>query len=653
MMSISPSSPLAPVEGYRLWARKYDDEANPMLSLENRILRTLLPRLAGLDIADLGCGTGRWLNILQHEGLRSMTGVDASEEMLAKAKEKLGTAIKLVCADYKDAPLARASYDVVFSNFVLSYIEDAAGFFQRVRTVLRPGGLLVLSDVHPDTIQALNWRRGVSIDGEFKEIRTHNRSMASILALGRKAGLEIEVHVQPSFGVAERGIFERRGKVDELLIIGNRPAIYLLFLRAPGGEEHCTGKRSAECSVNRLTGARFALGSVESGDGVIQIQDSCIAAMGQDTLWVADTTMEPEVGDLDLSGYLVLPGLINAHDHLEFALFPRLGRGGYKNFLEWAKDIHEVHSEEIDRQRRVPKTTRLWWGGIRNLLSGVTTVCHHNPYEETVFSTGFPVRVLADFAWAHSLALDSEAARKKQGAPSGRPFFIHLAEGIDDVSAEEIFSLNRAGALNEDTVVIHGLGMRGNGRALLQASGARLIWCPSSNLFLFGESLGPDDIRQIRKVALGSDSSLTADGDLLDEVRCAHEICHTPTLQLYGLVTHRAARVLGLRNGEGTLRVGGTADLIAVKDTGAAAAEVLPLLSYRDVELVLLGGHVKLASNEMRRRLPPAVCQGLQPLWIEGITRWIRAPLDELFEETTRHLGGEIFLGGREVRFGN
>ena len=162
--------------------------------------------------------------------------------------------------------------------------------------------------------------------------------------------------------------------------------------------------------------------------------------------------------------------------------------------------------------------------------------------------------------------------------------------------------------------------------------------------------MSADEVRQFPKVALGSDSPLTAQGDLLDEIRCAHQALLAPVADLYKYVLCSPARLLGLRNGEGTFRVGAVADLVAVRDIGLPPAETLTSLSYREIELVLLGGRVQLASEELKGRLPASASEGLQPLCIEGIVRWIRAPLARLFEETVAHLGESIFLGGRQVR---
>ncbi|MGB7726876.1 MAG: amidohydrolase family protein, partial [Candidatus Acidiferrum sp.] len=245
------------------------------------------------------------------------------------------------------------------------------------------------------------------------------------------------------------------------------------------------------------------------------------------------------------------------------------------------------------------------------------------------------------------------AALKKKTTPKGQPFLIHLAEGIDEKSSEEIFDLHRAGALDKNTVIIHGLGLGEVGSAAIRAADAGLIWCPSSNLFLFGRSMPGSDIAKLPKVSLGSDSPLTAQGDLLDEVRCAREALHTLAPDLYRYVTSQPAQLLGLKDGEGTFRVGGIADLIAVRDTGSSPAQTLCKLSYRDVELVLLGGRVQLASAELRKRLPDSACAGLQPLSVEGILRWVRAPLERLFSETEAHLDGPIYLGGKQVCIGS
>jgi cytosine/adenosine deaminase-related metal-dependent hydrolase len=228
-----------------------------------------------------------------------------------------------------------------------------------------------------------------------------------------------------------------------------------------------------------------------------------------------------------------------------------------------------------------------------------------------------------------------------------------LAEGLDEECSREIFALHRAGGLDRNTVIIHGLGLGSSGTQLLRSKGAGLIWCPSSNLFLFGKTLSPQEIGELPNVAIGSDSPLTACGDLLDEVRCASQVLQSPANVLYEYVTRQPAKLLHLHSGEGNLRIGGLADLIAVRDTGLTPAATLLSLSHRDIELVLLGGRVQLASEEFMRRLPESSRKGLQPLAMEGIVRWIRAPVGRLFEETGAHLGEDIYLAGKQVSLAN
>jgi cytosine/adenosine deaminase-related metal-dependent hydrolase/SAM-dependent methyltransferase len=648
MASPSPTPCLSPAEGYRLWAGSYDRDANPMLSLEQSMLALLLPPVADRDVVDLGCGTGRWLHVLKSAGARSLLGIDPSPEMLSLAKAKLSGAARLLCTDYSTAEISGASADLILCNFVLSYIAESQPFLEFVRNTLRPGGSLLLTDVHPETAATLNWRRGVRLENEFREIRTFHRSIVDIIAQCREVGLALRLHLEPKFGRQEKLIFDRNRKPDYFNEIRELPAIYLLQFTAPEKARRSMPQTAQPQTLNRLHGARLALGPDEGVAAELHIQDSRVATICGPTCAVhLAPAAQPAV---DLQGYLLLPGLINAHDHLEFALFPRLGKGGYQNFMDWAEDIHHSHAAEIARHRQVPKRVRLWWGGIRNILSGVTTVCHHNPYEPEVFSDNFVVRVLKDYHWAHSLQLDPGAASKKKLSRKGQPFLIHLAEGIDAQSADEVFELHKAGALDSDTVVIHGLGLGPQGSDLLSAAGAGLVWCPSSNLFLFGKALLPAEIRRFPRIAMGSDSPLTAQGDLLDEINCAGHRMQTPAGELYSYVTHQPAGILGLRNGEGSLRIGSVADLIAVRDTGVTPAETLSAISYRDVELVLLAGRVQLASTEMTQRLPRATCEGLQPLAIEGIVRWVRAPLDSLFAETQTHLGSHIFVGGKQVR---
>lgn len=353
---------------------------------------------------------------------------------------------------------------------------------------------------------------------------------------------------------------------------------------------------------------------------------------------------------IDLGGYLLLPGLINAHDHLQFALYPRLGKPPYRNYIDWGEDIHSRFAGLIAQQHSIPRSARLWWGGIRNLLCGATTVCHHNPLWPELTDAHFPVRVVSRYGWAHSPALGADPRIARANTPAGAPFIMHACEGTDERSREELGGLERLGLLDDHTVLVHGLAIDARGVQLLRRRDVSLIVCPSSNEFLFQKLPDPTVLGHIPRTALGSDSPLTAAGDLLDEIRFAVQRCGVSPRGVWQMVTTAPAAILRLVNGEGSLRKGGVADLIAVRDHGQTAADSLVNLSASDIELVLIGGRVQLASQTMLERLPALLRDGLQPLYVDGTLRWLRAPVAGLMQTAEATLGaGKLRLGARSI----
>jgi hypothetical protein len=365
----------------------------------------------------------------------------------------------------------------------------------------------------------------------------------------------------------------------------------------------------------RLTGARVAL-----GPGRAVQRDIALRRAGR--------------GTVDLTGHLLLPGLINAHDHLEFNLFPRLGKGPYPNATAWSRDIYHPDESPVQEHLKVPKRTRLIWGGLKNLLSGVTTVCHHNPYDAAVFEDNFPVRVVKQYGWGHSLEFSPDLAGLHRRTPAKHPFIVHLGEATDAGGRREIFRLDALGALNRRTVIVHGVGLAGQGVALARARGASLVWCPSSNRFLLGRTLKPAVLHDGFRIALGSDSALTAAGDLLDELRAAREV---PAARRYRMVTTDAARVL-------RLPARSPQDFFAIRDTGGRPGDCL--LASQGARLVVIGGRIKLIAPDLARNPPP----GFHLLQVEGREpAWVDADVPRLYREAAAALGPGIRLAGRRV----
>jgi hypothetical protein len=147
-------------------------------------------------------------------------------------------------------------------------------------------------------------------------------------------------------------------------------------------------------------------------------------------------------------------------------------------------------------------------------------------------------------------------------------------------------------------------------------------------------------------VALGTDSALTADGDMGDEIRAARSH-RMPMERIFEMVTTRAAAIFRLPKASGEIQEHGLADVIAVEDNGQRPAEALANLRP---DLVMIGGRIRLISRSLVSRNSHLRLSGLRNISLEGRGAWlVDADVPSLHEIAAGVLGPEFRLAGRRV----
>ena len=117
--------------------------------LEFPATSSMIPDVDGQRVLDAGCGTGVYTEFLLDHGA-DVVGLDASEEMLAHARDAVGDRAELRQADLGE-PLEFEddAFDRVVSALALGYVADWESLFAEFARVLRPGGFVVFSTGHP------------------------------------------------------------------------------------------------------------------------------------------------------------------------------------------------------------------------------------------------------------------------------------------------------------------------------------------------------------------------------------------------------------------------------------------------------------------------------------------------------------------------
>src|SRR5580700_386037 len=165
---------LEPRDAYRCLAEEYDSSPNALIALEQRIMTPLLPgNLDRQTVVDVAAGTGRWARHCAKRGARAIA-IDFCHEMVRRA------ACAAVQADAEWLPLADALADVVICAFALGY---APACFAELARITRPGGMVLVSDVHPEALDR-GWTRTFRHRGDVIQIKDQPYSIADLYAPG-------------------------------------------------------------------------------------------------------------------------------------------------------------------------------------------------------------------------------------------------------------------------------------------------------------------------------------------------------------------------------------------------------------------------------------------------------------------------------------
>lgn len=385
-------------------------------------------------------------------------------------------------------------------------------------------------------------------------------------------------------------------------------------------------------------------------NGGVLVRDGKIVASGR---WPEVCALASSDEIVDLGNVILLPGLVNAHAHLEYTGLAGQFSGA-NGFAQWVREIN-ASKQKFNRDT----ATEQWLTGAAMLVdSGTTTVADVQtrvgaetaspkltalrmmPFIEMtgVISRRAPVDLIAEadsflkggggysphspYATMPGL-LEQTAA---QMARNGRIAMIHVAESAEELEMftqrrgplyELIISLGRpmddcdgrtpvqhvakSGLLQKSTVLVHANYLTDEDVTLIGNSGASVVHCPGSHAFFDHEEFRYLDLKRSGvNICLGTDSlaTMNPEGDnaaelnLLTEMR-RFRLKHMDVMarEILAMGTVNAARALGAANDLGSLQVGSHADVIAIPyNGGLKLAEESILSSDARVEASFING---------------------------------------------------------------
>jgi 5-methylthioadenosine/S-adenosylhomocysteine deaminase len=350
-----------------------------------------------------------------------------------------------------------------------------------------------------------------------------------------------------------------------------------------------------------ISGVTILSGDKESDHSTVLIENDKIEQ-------VSSGKIESSI-DVNISNGILVPGLINSHDHLLGTYLPKVGNGPYQNWLPWDNDLK---SSPIYQERQQIENSDLYLlGAYRSILSGVTTVSDHIPhFVGDQFYKTLPMKALKNFSLAHSIGSfalkwgDEINVEYQRALEEDIPFITHISEGFDNETVDNITTIQKQGGLGSQSVFIHGIAFSESDMRLIKENEASVVWCADSNVFMFNETTNIKMLLDMGiNVAIGTDSPMSGGLNLLHEMKydkTLYENIYGEELSdetIFKMVTKNAAKALKMKE-NGEIKKGYIADLVVFKDKGGSAANSIVSAEMEDILLVIIDGKPVYGNKE-------------------------------------------------------
>jgi cytosine/adenosine deaminase-related metal-dependent hydrolase len=354
-----------------------------------------------------------------------------------------------------------------------------------------------------------------------------------------------------------------------------------------------------------ISGSRVILpdGPVENRS--VRIDGKRFVGVGRGT--TDDLVLEPDL--------IVLPALINVHDHLRGTYLPRIGPPQGEFYLKCSNWERDLRRSEVVAERSLLSVDDCYLlGSYKNILSGVATVNDHFPHEENrKIIPLLPLRVIQNYTLAHEASSynldwgDGIEVEHKRARKKDYPFIIHMEEGFDEEYQRGIELLEDMSSLDDHNVLIHCLGFSEKDIQKVNKLGCSVVWCPASNFFMFNVTCKIKKILETGvNCALGTDSTHTGSINLFEEIRFGREMYRKmygeelSGRKIFEMVTLNAARAFRMERTIGSIEDGKMADLLVLRSRGLDAYDALVQAQIEDIELLTLEGVPIFGSEEYK-----------------------------------------------------